>query len=172
MKTCHQEKLSKIWEIYATNHNISFSTDPNPIKSKTKGLIFTPDEKNIETENIKLNGNPLPWVKQAKYLGNTIENVINGLAHDIKLKRARYIEKNCELNQEFMFAHPEIKSKLNHIYNRFNSLGLDIQKYPNVIQLMVSISSSYVECSIAYSQIFNRTISWQTCQSYDLCKIY
>ena len=117
MKTCHQEKLSKIWEIYATNHNISFSTDPNPIKSKTKGLIFTPDEKNIETENIKLNGNPLPWVKQAKYLGNTIENVINGLAHDIKLKRARYIEKNCELNQEFMFAHPEIKSKLNHIYN-------------------------------------------------------
>ena len=28
-----------------------------------------------------------------------------------------YIEKNCELNQEFPHAHPEVKCKLNKIYN-------------------------------------------------------
>ena len=30
---------------------------------------------------------------------------------------ARYIEKNCDINQEFKFANPEIKTKINHIYN-------------------------------------------------------
>ena len=28
-----------------------------------------------------------------------------------------YIEKNCELNQEFPHAHPEVKCKINRIYN-------------------------------------------------------
>ena len=111
-----QDMLS-LSEKYASEQNISFSTDPNPEKSKTKGMVFTPNEKKIEPEKLILNGDPLPWVTHAKYLGNLIENVINGLKNDIKVKRAKFVEKNCELNQEFLYAHPEIKSKLNHIYN-------------------------------------------------------
>ena len=79
------QDMVKICEEYAGNHNIFFSTDPNPIKSKTKGMIFTPDEKNIEPEKVILNGNPLPWVSQAKYLGNILENVIDGLPYDCLL---------------------------------------------------------------------------------------
>ena len=52
-----------------------------------------------------------------KISGNKFENKINFLKDDIRIKRAKFIERNCEINQEFGFAHPEIKSKLNHIYN-------------------------------------------------------
>ena len=33
------------------------------------------------------------------------------------VKRAKYIGKNNELEQEFYFAHPDTKFKLNKIYN-------------------------------------------------------
>ena len=35
----------------------------------------------------------------------------------MKQKRARYIEKNVEIMQEFPSAHPEVKCKINRIYN-------------------------------------------------------
>ena len=64
-----------------------------------------------------LNGNPLPWVKSGKYLGNKLTGIQNGYQQDVKEKRARYIERNCELNQEFPFAHPSVKCHLNRLYN-------------------------------------------------------
>ena len=46
-----------------------------------------------------------------------MENILNGLKKDIKIKRAKYIEKNNEMEQEFYFAHPDTKFKLNRIFN-------------------------------------------------------
>ena len=101
---------------YANDHNIKFSTNPIPEKSKTKGIIFgrkTADEP----EKLSLYGNYLPWVESAKYLGNKITNKIDGLQNDILEKRANFIERNCEILQEFPYSHPEFKCKLNRIYN-------------------------------------------------------
>ena len=39
------------------------------------------------------------------------------MAKDIKIKRAGYITKNCELIQEFMFAHPKTRFQTNLIFN-------------------------------------------------------
>jgi hypothetical protein len=39
----------------------------------------------------------------------------------MKVKRANYIDKNIELNQEFYFAHPSTKVNLNQIYNSHHS---------------------------------------------------
>ena len=64
-----------------------------------------------------LNGNNLPWIDDAKYLGNCITSIPDGLSRDCKQKRARYIERNCELNQEFYPAHPDVKCKINRIFN-------------------------------------------------------
>ena len=50
-------------------------------------------------------------------IGNSIEDAPNGLLHDAKVKRAKYIERNVELEQEFQLAHPEVKYKINKIYN-------------------------------------------------------
>ena len=85
--------LNKV-EQYALNHNINFSTNPEPNKSKTKGIIFG-GKYSEDPQNLSLNGNNLPWVKKAKYLGNTITSEINGLQKDIIEKRAQYIERNC-----------------------------------------------------------------------------
>ena len=39
------------------------------------------------------------------------------MRQDIKVKRAKFINKNIELNQEFSFCHPSAKVKMNLIYN-------------------------------------------------------
>ena len=102
-------------EEYAASHNLQFSTDPNPTKCKTKLMAFL--KKPRELPGLKLCGNPLPWVSQLKHLGNTISNKMDGNQLDIKIKAASYIDKNNSILQEFYFAHPESKVKLNNIYN-------------------------------------------------------
>ena len=62
-------------------------------------------------------GNPLPWVDNLKHLGTMVTNKIDGGQLDIKQKIARYIDKNCTLNQEFHYTHPTTKISLNSIYN-------------------------------------------------------
>ena len=42
---------------------------------------------------------------------------MDGMRQDMKEKRARYISRNIELNQEFSFAHPKTKFKVNLIWN-------------------------------------------------------
>ena len=62
---------------------------------------------------------------------------------DSKVKRARYIEHNVELNQEFRHAHPEIKCRINKIYNSsFPGSVLYDLKSESVRQLTNSWSAS------------------------------
>ena len=86
-------------------------------KSKTKGIVFSRRKLNFQPEPVVLNNERLPWVNQEKYLGNEIEDIPNGLSKDEKVKRARFIERNVELCREFSYAHPEVKCKINTIYN-------------------------------------------------------
>ena len=103
-------------EEFAASHNLKFSTNPtNPRKSKTKCLAFVSNNRQLPP--MKLCGSKLPWVTEGKHLGCVIENKINGMAKDIKIKRAQYIQKNCEILQEFSFAHPQTKLKVYQIFN-------------------------------------------------------
>ena len=45
------------------------------------------------------------------------QNKINGCEYDIRVNKANYVTKNIELNQEFSWAHPATKIKMNNIYN-------------------------------------------------------
>ena len=111
------QEMLDIAEKYVRDHSISFSTNPEPSKSKTKGMIFSKKPLKYSPEPLLLNGNPLPWVEKAMYLGNQVTTVMDGLCKDTKVKRARYIERNIEISQEFPSAHPEVKCKINKIYN-------------------------------------------------------
>ena len=111
-----QEMLNLAQE-YVKEQNIAFSTDPEPTKSKTKGIIFTRRPLQFTPEKLQLDGNPLPWIENAKYLGNNVSSIPDGYAKDARQKRAQYIERNIEIMQEFPFAHPEVKCRLNRIYN-------------------------------------------------------
>ena len=111
------QEMLDIAQKYVQEHNIGFSTHPEADKSKTKGIIFTKKPLRFTPAPLTLNGNHLPWVEQAKYLGNILSNIPDGFSKDAKQKRARNIERNIELNQEFPIAHPEVKCKINAIYN-------------------------------------------------------
>lgn len=102
-------------ENYCEMHNLRFSTDPNPSKCKTKCIAFLKKERRLPS--IYLCGNPLPWVTEGLHLGNSFESKYNGMVKDIKIKRAQYIDKNCELMQEFMFAHPTTRLETNMVFN-------------------------------------------------------
>ena len=39
------------------------------------------------------------------------------MKHDIMVKRAKFIDRNNDIVQEFSFAHPKTKFKMNEIYN-------------------------------------------------------
>jgi hypothetical protein len=54
---------------------------------------------------IELCGDPLPWVPGGIHLGNNISTKMEGMRQDIKIKRAAFIQKNIDLNQEFQVSH-------------------------------------------------------------------
>ena len=111
---CLQEMLDVV-DNYCKDHNLKFSTDPDPLKCKTKCVAFIHRQRPLP--NVTLCGNRLPWVENGVHLGNHFESSYNGMSKDITTKRAFYIQKNCELLQEFAFTHPRTKVHVNNIYN-------------------------------------------------------
>lgn len=109
------QEMVKSCEEFAKTHNLTYSTHPDPKKCKTKCIAFLKKERTLK--NITLNGSDLPWVNSSKHLGCSIGQNIHGLTGDLMEKRAQYINKVNELNQEFYFAHPLTKVKINNIFN-------------------------------------------------------
>ena len=64
-KEALQEMLETCFE-YTRTHNLKFSTDPNPIKSKTKCMAFC-KRQDENLNKLKLCENELPWVTNAKH---------------------------------------------------------------------------------------------------------
>ena len=51
------------------------------------------------------------------HLANLFNNQTDGMRQDVKVKRANFVNKNIELNQESSFSHPLTKVKMNLIFN-------------------------------------------------------
>ena len=95
-----------VCERYATAHNITFSVDANPSKSKTKMLYVCGDMsfQNYPAQ-ITFCGRPLPFVKTALHLGHTLAQD-GTMTHDAKIRRAMYIDKTTDIRYVFDFADP------------------------------------------------------------------
>ena len=65
-------------------HKIEFITHPEPSKSKMKGIIFTRKHLKFSLGPELLNGLPLPWIEDDKYLGNTITSIPDGFGKDTR----------------------------------------------------------------------------------------
>ena len=110
------QQMLHVCEDYAERHNLKFSTDPNPKKSKTKCMAYLCKER--ELRKLELCGNRLPWVKSGKHLGMRIDAERNNLlTKDILEKRAQYIQRNNELTQEFSHADCTTKAFINRVFN-------------------------------------------------------
>ena len=87
---------------------MKFSTNPDPIKSKTKCIVFAMKASDRQAVSpIQLGGVPLPWVGQVKHLGNTLQSD-NSMKVDMSIKRGKFIGKVNSLLQEFHFADPAV----------------------------------------------------------------
>ena len=62
--------------------------------------------------SMMLCGNPLPWLDKLLHLGSIVTNQTDGGQQDMKQKAARYVDKNCNINQEFNFSHPSCRMLL------------------------------------------------------------
>ena len=93
-----QDMISTMEE-YANSHNLKFSTDPNPVKCKTKCMAYLRKPRNLPS--MMLCGTTLPWVDHIKHLGITVTNEIDGCQKDIMIKRAQFIGSSSEILQEF-----------------------------------------------------------------------
>ncbi len=109
------QEMVKTCEDFANTHTLTFSTHPDANKCKTKCLAFLKKERPLK--NILLCGNELPWVKTVKHLGCKISSNIQGLHDDLMEKRAIYINRVNELLQEFYYADPLTRVKINNIFN-------------------------------------------------------
>ena len=109
------QEMVNTCEKYVKEHNLQFSTNKDPKKSKIKCLSFLKKERDVK--KILLDGNELPWVESGQHIGNHLENSLNGMKKDMRIKRAAYIQRNCEITQEFHFYFPATKDHINRIYN-------------------------------------------------------
>ena len=67
------QRMLEICQSYAEEHNLVFSTDPVPSKSKTKCMIFCGKAGRVQyPDPVKLDGKDLPWVENADHLGHTL----------------------------------------------------------------------------------------------------
>ena len=111
-----QEMVSSC-EQFANDHNLKFSTHDNLKKCKTKCIAFSLGKGKENLVNINLNGKVLPWVESAKHLGCKLTEDLHGLSKDTMEKRAQYINRVNELNQEFFFVHCSTRIMINNIFN-------------------------------------------------------
>ena len=100
------QQMLDVCEDWALRYNISFSTDPNPAKSKSKCIHMIGEKRNLgKPVNLMLKGMPLPWVTTATYLGHELHES-GSMEHDAKVKRAEFIDKSVEIRETFGFASP------------------------------------------------------------------
>ena len=91
---------------YANRHNIMFSTDPVPHKSKTKCIFIIGTKKNlVRPDPLTLCGRELPWVTTATHLGHELHES-GTMEHDAEVKRAAFISSSMDVRETFRFASP------------------------------------------------------------------
>ena len=107
------QAMLKQCEDYADRHNIMFSTDPDPKKSKTKCIFVTGSKKKLtRPDSLILNGRELPWVTTATHLGHELHES-GTMEYDAMVKRASFISSSVEVRNTFKFASPvEVLSAL------------------------------------------------------------
>ena len=66
------ETMLRICEDYAEENNLEFSTDPDPVKSKSKCIFMQGKMRHPKPVNLKLYGVDLPWVRTATHLGHEL----------------------------------------------------------------------------------------------------
>ena len=93
-------------ETFGNMNNLIFSTDPDPVKSKTKCVYFCGKKKLDKPAPLSLYGRELPWVSSATHIGHLLSEE-GTMDKDIREKKATFISRSTEVRETFSFADPE-----------------------------------------------------------------
>ena len=110
------QKMLNICEVYALEHNLVFSTDPVPSKSKTKCIYFCGRQgRRVKyPAKLRLDGKDLPWVEVADHLGHTLHQRCT-MEKDCQRAKSKYIAKSMDLKEDLGFATPEQQLKATQV---------------------------------------------------------
>ena len=109
------QKMVDICQNHSQEYDLMFSSDPDPAKSKTICIAFNcPDKESLA--NINLDGNGLPWKSFAKHIGNILHED-GTMDKDVQTKRAAFIDRCQNLNNEFEALPSECQVTMLRIYN-------------------------------------------------------
>ena len=100
-----------------------FSTDPDPVKSKTKSVYFRGKKRLDNPAPLFLYGRELPWVSSAAHLGPLLSEE-GTMDKDIKDKKAAFITRSTEIRETFSFAHPVEVLNAVYIYILYPNLKI------------------------------------------------
>ena len=102
------QRMLEVCETYASEHNLVFSTDPEPAKSKTKCMYFCGrlGGRVRLPAPLYLDGKALPWVDTAEHLGHTLHQSVT-MDKDCLRARGRFIAKTVEIRDQLSFAQPQ-----------------------------------------------------------------
>ena len=92
------ELMLQICEDYATENNLEFSTDQDPVNNKSKCIFMQGNMRKPKPVNLRLYGDDLPWVKSATHLGHELSEDCT-MEQDMKCKRADFIDKSTGWSQ-------------------------------------------------------------------------
>ena len=121
--------LVTLCEEFARSKNLSFGTNKDPKKSKTKCIVFSKGKFDCSRlAPVQLDGNNLPWVDELNHLGVTLQ-ADNSMKIDVKRKRAKLISKIHSLSQGLHLATPEtiLKIILSHACSFHGSTVWDLE---------------------------------------------
>ena len=106
------QEMLRVCQQYAREHNLVFSTDPIPSKSKTKCMYFCGRVGNVKyPAPVQLEGKDLPWVEHADHLGHTLHQLVS-MDKDCNRARASFINRSVDTRQKFSFASPDLILKM------------------------------------------------------------
>ena len=92
-------------KIFAKANNIRFSTDENPLKSKSKAVYVTGQKINSDLPvPLILCDKELPWVDKCEHLGHAFDSTCS-MEQDCRNKRSEFIQQVVKVKEQFQFAH-------------------------------------------------------------------
>ena len=99
------QKMVTICQEFGMEHNLAFSTDPVPAKSKTKCVLFRGSKRVDYPAPIMLNGEPLPWVPECEHLGHKLHESMTWDS-DITRATSTFKRKAADVREKLFFSHP------------------------------------------------------------------
>ena len=109
------QRMIRICEEYGKQHNLVFSTDPNPSKSKTKCVLFC-GRKNFPTPPaVMLDEKALPWVESADHLGHKLHQDLS-MEMDANKVRGSFMSRANDVRDNLYFATAEQRMQAIQLY--------------------------------------------------------